>query len=169
VLGALSATAALLPACSSSTGPLSPGSPGTQCISYREGSPVTMGLYVLQNTGTATATVQGVSLPSDAHGLKMTSAWIVPIYHDPKNGNYETVGVGWDYPPPVTSNPQWKQRRPAVGGTVKPGQELNLVFGLIRTGARNGTSGGPVVTYSAGGSSHTMQMAVRMIVSPKCS
>jgi hypothetical protein len=169
LLGALPVAASLLAACSSSPGPLGTGGTGgTQCISYREGSPVTMGLYVLENTGTIPATVTGISLPPDAHGLTMTSAWLVPIYHDLKNGNHVAVGVGWDYPPPVKQNPQWPQRRPAIGGTVKPGQDLNLVFGLVRTTAKDGASGGPVVTYRAGGNSYTMQMAVRMIVSPRC-
>lgn len=167
LLGALAAVTALLAGCSSSPGPLgSGGTDGTQCATYREGQPVTIGLYVFQNAGTSPVTVQSVSLPSDAHGLRMTSAWLVPMYHDPKNGNTDTIGVGWPYPP--STRPMWPQRRPAVAGVVGPGQTLNLVFGLIRTSAHNGTSAGPTVVYTANGNTYTMQMAVSLVASANC-
>src|SRR4029077_1536967 len=46
LLGALSATTALLAACSSSQGPLgNGGTQGQQCFPGRQGQPVTLGLY----------------------------------------------------------------------------------------------------------------------------
>jgi hypothetical protein len=162
LLGALSATAALLAACSSSPGPLgSGGTQGQQCFPGRPGEPVTLGLYTLQNSGASTATITSVSLPTGASGLKMTRAWVVPIYHDPKTGNLELIGVGWPYPP--TSQPTWPQRRPAVGAVIKPGQDLNLVFGLIRTTSHDGRSDGPVIAYTANGSTYTMKEAVSLL------
>ena len=163
LLGALSATAALLAACSSSPGPLgNGGTPGQQCFPGRQGEPVTLGLYTLQNNGTSAATINSVRLPSDARGLKMTKAWVVPIYHDPKTGNLELIGVGWPYPP--TSQPTWPQRSPAAGAIVKPGQDLNLVFGLIRTTGGNGRSDGPVIVYTVNGSSYTIHEAVSLLL-----
>jgi hypothetical protein len=86
----------------------------------------------------------------------------VPIYHDPKTGNSELIGVGWPYPP--TSQPAWPQRRPAIGAVIKPGQNLNLVFGLIRTTGSSGRSDGPVVGYTANGSQYTIHEAVSLLL-----
>jgi hypothetical protein len=151
----LPALALLLAACSSDPPPLgSGGDPGGQCVPSVQGRPVSIGIYVLENTGHASVTITGVTLPS-AQGLTMTRPWLVPIYYDRKNGNHLTVGTGFPYPPPDT--PQWRERRLAIGGTIRPGQNLNLVFGVTRTTARSGTSGGPVVTYTAAGSAYTLK------------
>jgi hypothetical protein len=160
-------TAALLAACSSSPPPLgNGGTAGQQCMTYRQGEPVTTGLYDLDNAGTPPVTVQSVALPSSAHGLRMTMSWLVPIYHDPKNGDFDDVGVGFPYPP--TTAPEWGRRRPAAGGVIKPGQTFNLVFGLTRTSARAGRSGGPVITYTAGGNSYTLSEVTSLVVAGKC-
>jgi hypothetical protein len=165
MLGALSATAALLPACSSSPGPLGTGgTPGQTCMPWRQGQPVTVGLYDLDNSDTSPVTVKSITLPS-AHGLTMTKAWLVPIYHDPKNGNYVVLGVGAAYPP--TTAPEWRHREPAVGAVIHPHQDLNIVFGLIRTSARNGRSDGPATTYTAGGSTWTVKEQVSLVVAAR--
>ncbi len=96
----------------------------------------------------------------------MTTPWLVPIYHDPKTGNYETVGVGGPYPP--TYAPEWPNHRPAIGGIIKPGQDLNIVFGLTRTSAKAGHSDGPAITYTAGGSTYTVSEAVSLTVAAIC-
>lgn len=135
------------------------GTDGVQCMTYREGQPVTAGIYDLHNTGTSPATVHRVGLPS-AHGLRMTEVWLVPIRHT------TLIGAGWPYPP--TTSPVWAQRQPAAGAVIRPGQDLNLVFGLTRTSARDGRSAGPVIVYSASGTSYTMHEAVSLIVSGNC-
>lgn len=167
LLGALSIAAALLAAsCSSSSpGPLGLGGTGSACVPYREGAPVTFGLFDLHNSGSSPVTVQSLRLPA-ANGLRMTSAWLVPFYFDKKDGNTDTIGVGWAYPP--ATRPEWPQRRPAIGAVIKPGQDLNLVFGLIRTTPRNGTSDGPAIVYTSNGNTYTMQEGINLTVSPDC-
>jgi hypothetical protein len=90
----------------------------------------------------------------------------VPIYHDPKNGNSVTVGSGFPWPPPNT--PQWPHRKAAIGGTIRPGQTLNLVFGLVRTTPKAGTSAGPLITYTAGGNTYTVKEGFTLEVAAHC-
>jgi len=166
LLGALT-VAALLAACSSDPdpGPLgSGGVPGTQCSLGRLGVPITMGIYDLHNTGTSPVTVKTVTLPS-AHGLTMTKAWLVPIGQTGSGGTLD-VGAGWPYPPSFTAlvRSVWAQRRPAAGATIKPGQDLNLVFGLTRTTGSVGKSDGPAITYTAAGSTYTVQEKTSLVV-----
>lgn len=165
LLGALSA-AALLAACSSDpVGPLgSGGVKGAQCSLARIGVPITMGIYELHNTGTSTVTVQNVTLPG-ASGLTMTKAWLVPIGQTSGGGTID-VGAGWPYPPSFTAlvRAVWAQRRPAVGAAIKPGQDLNLVFGLTRTMGSVGKSDGPAITYTAAGSTYTVQEKTGLVV-----
>ena len=162
LLVALSGTAALLAACSTGPGPLGTGGDGgLQCSPGAQGRPITIGIYTLDNSGTSPVTVTSVTLPA-AHGLAMTkSSWLVPIYHDPRNGNDDTIGVTAGYPPTskadLAVNPEWRYRVPAAGATIRPGQTLNLVFGLIRTTARAGRSGGPLISYTADGMPYTVQ------------
>jgi hypothetical protein len=119
-----------------------------------------MGIYTLDNSGTSPVTVTSVTLPA-AHGLAMTRSWLVPIYHDPRNGNYVPIGVTADYPPiakaDVAIDPEWRNRVPAAGATIRPGQTLNLVFGLIRTTPKVGRSDGPLISYTADRNSYTVQ------------
>jgi hypothetical protein len=171
MLGALSA-AVLLASCSSDPGPLGDGgTPGQQCMGFQgfsPGTPLTTGIYELDNAGTAAATIQGVTL-AGAHGLRMTKAWLVPI-GQASNGNSMLVGAGWAYPPNFSKlvRYQWARRVPAVGATIKPGHGLNLVFGLIWAGGRAGTSPGPVIAYSAGGSSYTVSEQVTLEIATRC-
>jgi len=67
------------------------------------GRPVTTGLYELDNTSATPVTVQSVSL-SSPQGLHMTKSWLVPIFHDPKTGNWVDIGVGDAYPPTTARN-----------------------------------------------------------------
>ena len=167
LLGALSATTALLAAaCSSSPGPLgNGGTVATACLDYPQGKPVAVGIYDLTNSGKSPVTIQGVAMPS-AHGLRMTKPWLVPIYHDPNTGNHLDVGAGGSYPP--TTSPQWAQRKPALGGVIRAHQDLNLVFGLTRTSAKAGKSDGPEITYSSGGNNYTVQELTTLVVAATC-
>jgi hypothetical protein len=181
MLGALAA-AALLASCSSDPGPLGDGGTpgvvdqhmqrlaGQQCMDFQgfsPGTPLTTGIYELDNTGTAAATIQSVTLPG-AHRLRMTKAWLVPITQT--DGGTLDVGAGFSYPPsfPKAVRDVWARRVPAVGATIKPGHGLNLVFGLIWAGGRAGLSGGPVIAYAACGSSYTVSEQVTLEIAAKC-
>jgi hypothetical protein len=172
-------TAALLTACSSDpVGPLgNGGAPSLQCMSHRQGQPVTTGLFELDNTGSSPVTVQSVTLPS-ARGLRMTKSWLVPTFRDPKNGDFLDLGAGFPYPPAYSAYPPeyaaqvrrvWAERRPAAGAVIEPGEDLNLVFGLTRTTAKAGRSDGPLIVYSAGGSTYSLQELTDLIVAQDCS
>jgi hypothetical protein len=68
--------------------------------------------------------------------LKITTkAWLMPIYHDVKEGNWDVAGVAFPYPP--TKWPEWSHRQSAIGAVIRPGQDLNLIFGMTRTWARS--------------------------------
>jgi hypothetical protein len=170
LLGALSLTA-FVAACSStasSGGPLGDGGvPGIQCMRFGQGRPVTTGIYDLTDHGTSPVTIKSVTLPG-AHGLTMTKPWLAPIHYNPKNGDYVDVGVGAPYPPSTSETPQWAQRRPAIGGIIGASKTLTLVFGLTRTTAKAGKSSGPVIAYTAGGTSYTVKERVSLIVAADC-
>jgi hypothetical protein len=160
--------AALLASCSNGgIGPLGGGGTlGQQCILYRAGVPFANGFYDLHNTGTSLVTVTGVTVPS-MHGLKVVSKyWLVPIYHDPKNGNWVVIGVGFPWPPIYSAAvlSVWAKRKPAVGAVIRPGQDLNLVFAMMRTTQLRASSNGPSITYTAGGSSYTVSEQTSLVV-----
>ena len=113
------------------------------------GKPVLMGLFELKNQGTAPVTVRSVSLP-DAHGMAMTEAWLVPV-----NTSGPQLGVGLAYPP--VTYPLWPDRVPAVGAVIRPGQDLQLAFGVLRTTAADGSSDQPMIVYTAGRATYTLR------------
>lgn len=156
LLGALPAAATLLAGCSGlgASPPLGDGvSGGRTCTPAPQvGKPVSMVLFDLDNKTAGPVTVRGVSLPN-AHGMAMTEAWLVPLnQHGPQ------MGVGLEWPPtrPIWAS-QWAAREPAIGGVIRPGQVLELAFGVIRTTAADGYSDGPMVVYTAGRSSYTLR------------
>lgn len=166
LLGALSTTAALLAAACSSdpaVGPLGgPGDPGTECFPAAQGRTVTDGFDSLQNTGKIPATVQKVTL-TNPHGVTVTTkAWLVPIWHT--HGDYDVIGDGFPYPPVTWGT--WKQRRPAIGGVIRPGQSLNLLFGIKRT-ARVGRTGPTRIVYTAGGNTYTLTESTSTVMNPR--
>ena len=150
--------AALLSACSTGPGPLGNAGDGmfTECTPAPPGQTVTMGIWWLHNDGTSPVTIQSIHL--DEHDLRMTMPWLVPIYHNPKNGQFDEVGAGYPYPPAfnVAARWSWARRQPAVGALIRPSKSLNLVFGMTRTSAATGRAGGPVIVYSAGGTTYTL-------------
>ncbi len=148
LLGALSAVAALLAGCSAP--PLGTGSGAGVCTPAPQvGKPVDMGLFDLKNQGTAPVTIRSVSLP-DAHGMAMTEAWLVP-----SNTSGPQLGVGQPYPP--VTYPLWADRVPAVGAVIRPGQDVQLVFGVLRTTAADGRSDQPKIVYTAGRAAYTLR------------
>ncbi|MGH3209329.1 MAG: hypothetical protein ACRDNO_16365 [Trebonia sp.] len=153
LLAALSAVAALLAGCAGLGGqpPLGDGGNGGQAcaLAPQIGKPVDMAMFDLTNQGTAPVTVRSVSLP-DAHGLAMTEAWLVPF-----NTRGPQLGVGQPFPP--VTYPLWADRVPAAGAVIQPGRVLQLVFGVFLTTARDGTSDGPMVVYTAGRTTYTLR------------
>jgi hypothetical protein len=81
--------------------------------------------------------------------------------------NRTLIGAGFTWPP--ATNPAWAQRQPATGGTIRPGQTLNLVFGLTITSGTNGRSDGSVIDYSASGTSYTQDEPITLKVAEHCS
>ena len=167
LLGALSASPVLLAACSAAAGPLGDGgTPAIQCMDFPQGKPVTTGFFDLENSGKTPVTVTSVALPSSADGLRLsTRSWLVPLFYT-GNGGFDDVGVGAPCPP--TTAPEWPYRRPAVGSVIRPGQTLNLVFGLTRTGTSDGKTGGPVIMQYAGGNNYTVRELASLIVAAVC-
>jgi len=127
----------------------------TQCTPARPGQTITVGIWELHNHGTSPVTIQSIHI--GARNLRMTRLWLVPIYHDPKNGQFDSVGAG-PYPPTfsVAASWSWARRQPAIGAVIRASQTRNLEFGLTRTSATTGRAGGPVIVYSAGGSSYSL-------------
>jgi hypothetical protein len=158
LLGALSAVAALLAGCSSAGGPPplgNGGAGGRACTPAPQvGKPVNMALFDLNNQSTAPVTIRSVSLP-DAHGMAMTEAWLVP-----SNTSGPQLGVGFAYPP--VTYPLWADRVPASGAAIRPGQHLQLVFGVLRTTAADGSSDGPMIVYTAGPTTYTLREQVSL-------
>jgi hypothetical protein len=66
---------------------------------------------------------------------------------------------------PRPAGPRVRGQRPSV---IKPHEDLNLVFGLTRTTARNSYSGGPVITYSTGGTAYTVSEKTTLEVAKSC-
>lgn len=164
LLGALPAVAALLAGCSGTGGPPPLGSGGnggrTCSLAPQVGTPVVMGLFELKNQGADPVTVRSVSLPA-AHGMAMTEAWLVPRDGGPN------LGVGFPYPP-VTS-PLWAHRVPASGAVIEPGEDLNLVFGVLRTTTADGSSHGPMIVYTAGRTTYTLRESLSLALArTKC-
>jgi hypothetical protein len=103
--------------------------------------------------GTTPVTVTSVKLEAP-RGVTMTKAWLMPFYKPP-HGALSYVGAGEPYPP--TSWHEWPNRQPIPGAVIKPGQGLNLFFGLTRTTAGPAWIDGPVITYTANRTSYTLQ------------
>lgn len=175
LLGALMVTAALLGTFSAGPGPLGKsGAGGEQCAPDQQGHWETMAAEI-ENNGSSPVVILSVRLPADARNMRMTDAWIVPIYHDPKTGNFMLAGgEGFPYPPTEQLSPTWDQRTPAAGAVIRPGtgprEAVTLVFAVTRTSAATaGRSGPPVIVYSAGGTTYTAQQGFSMVLADKCS
>ncbi|MGH3290505.1 MAG: hypothetical protein ACRDP7_01725 [Trebonia sp.] len=91
----------------------------------------------------------------------MTEAWLV------RRDGGPNLGVGFPYPP-VTS-PLWARKVPAAGAVIEPGEDLNLAFGMLRTTAADGSSDGPEVVYTSGGTAYTLRENITLaLAGTKC-
>lgn len=153
--------ALLTAACSGSlpSGPLGDG--GAQaawCAPGTKGITMAMGVYVLENHSPYTVTVERFTLPTIVR-LTSTRAYLVPISHLPRRP-YELIGEAY-WPPKARV---WAQRRPVVGAVIKPGQTLNLVFGLTMISNHGGYTSGPTLTYTANGTSYSIEEQTALTV-----
>jgi len=130
----------------------------------------------VENSGSSPVVILSVRLPADARNMRLISAWIVPIYHDPKTGNYDLAGgEGFPYPPREQLSPTWDQRQPAAGAVIRPArgpkEAVTLVFGVTRTSAAHvGRSDPPVIVYEAAdGTTFTVQQGFSMVLAGTCS
>ena len=163
VLAALVTTMPLV-ASASETPPLGVAGGFDECVPPAAGAQFTLGSADLHNTAQDPVTVAGVRLALD--NLSMAGAWVLPIFHDTKHGNWDLVGDGFSYPP--TRWPTWPRRQQAIGAVIRPGQDLNLLIGLKRTSARNGRASGPVVDYVSDRQSFTLTFHINVTVSRRC-
>jgi hypothetical protein len=141
-----------------SAGPPPLGNPanwgsGLECS---PGKTLANGFYGIENPSDEAVTITSVRL-IDGPGQKMTSpAYLVPW--GPQYGHALVGLVPW--PPDV---PWWTQRRLAVGATIGPHSDANLVFQQTRTDARPRPAE-PEFTYAADGSSYTVIEPVQSII-----
>jgi hypothetical protein len=157
-LGVLLAAAAPLAGCSDGPAPLG-DPPSGSCEGYPgvPGEISSFGDYVLDNQSSSTVTIQSVTLGPTSKGLTIAGgAWILPIL----GGNMIAVG-SWppDRPPEqAPMAPAWAMRQHADGAHIKPGQTRSLILGVTRTTHKEpGRSRGPLIVYTAGGSTYTVQ------------
>jgi hypothetical protein len=129
----------------------------------------------IENRGSSPVVIRSVRLPADARNMGMLNAWIVPIYHDPKTGDFVlAAGGGVPYPPTEQLSPTWDQRKPAAEAVIRPAtgprEAVTLVIAVRRTSAAEaGRSDPPVIVYSAGGTTYTVQQGFSMVLADKCS
>ena len=165
MLGALLVTAALVGTFSPSTGPLGKsGAGGEECAPDQPGHWVAVADAV-ENFGSTPVMILSVRPPADARNVRMSRAWIVPIYHDAKTGNFDLAEPGV---------PTWNQRQPAVGAVIRPAkgpaEAVTLEYGVMRTTtATAGRSDPPVIVYKADGTTFTVQQGFDLVLADNCS
>jgi hypothetical protein len=127
----------------------------------------TIGTYVLgDNKGNSPVQITGITLPPD-HGLRMTKAYLVPIGH--ADGDSFSIGVATGFPATYSSLARrvWTERESLIGAVMRPGQNLNLVFGISLTTTHRGSSDGPRISYRSGGNSYYDQEQFGLQMDPK--
>jgi hypothetical protein len=146
----------------SGPGPLGDGGEqGTLCSPVGRGQVLSDGFDALRNTGVAPVTVEAVSL-ADPHGLRLLTAYIVPVA-----GDY-LYGVRAGFPPAAALNPGvlWSKRRLAVGASIprSDGHRVaNLVL-VLKPTASTGTAGGTQISYRVAGQNYQLQTKIRLVV-----
>jgi hypothetical protein len=143
----------------SSSGPLGPGSNGgyySICVRAPGDSDSFGGPY-LQNQGSSTITITGISLAG--RGVKLIGAVLIP--------GVRNSGIGDDYgypPSPDSGLPanlwarQWATRKSPDGYQLKPGAVAALVEGVAAT-TKSGGTGYPVISYAYGGLRYVLREA----------
>jgi hypothetical protein len=140
-------------------GPPPLGNPVTVALECSPGTTLADGFYAIENHSDEAVTITSVRL-AGGPGQAMTSvAYLVPW--GPKYG-HPLIGLVPPWPPNVQ---WWKQRRLAVGATIGPHSDANLVFRQTRT-SDHPKAAWPVFTYTANGSSYTYIESVQTIVVP---
>jgi hypothetical protein len=150
----------------SSRGPLGPGSNGgyySVCVRAPGDSDSFGGPY-LQNQGSSTITITGISLAG--RGVKLIAAVLIPGVRN------SGLGDAYGYPPgPGDGLPArlWATRKSPDGYQLKPGAVAALVEGVAATTQAGGT-GYPVISYTYDGSRYVLREAwgSRVIPTARC-
>jgi hypothetical protein len=123
------------------------------------GTTLADGFYALENDSGETVTITSVRLIGGPGQAMTSGAYLTPA----GPGHGPLIGLA-DWPPTA---PQWKQRKPAVGGTIEPHTWGNLVFAQTRT-SDHPKPAEPEITYTAGGASYTLTERFQTLVAVNC-
>jgi hypothetical protein len=141
-------------------GPPPLGNPATwdTGLECSPGTTLANGFYPIENHSDEAVTITSMRLVGGP-GQKMTGpAWLVPW-----GPQYNHPGIGLVPWPMATDLPWWKQRRLAVGATIGPHMDANLVFSQTRTDAHPEPAE-PEFTYTADGSTYTVTERIQTII-----
>jgi hypothetical protein len=126
------------------------------------------GFWNIDNTGKSPVTLTGITLPGTRDLRMATKAWLVRIAYS--GGEYMQIGDGGRWPPSddAVARAQWKQREPLIGAVLKPGQERNLVLGILWTAGHYGISDGPQIRYQSAGQTYVVNEQLTLAISATC-
>jgi hypothetical protein len=142
-----------------SNGPPPLANPSGAGLACTPGRTLADGFYVLENHTDEAVTITGVRLIGGPGQAMTSGAYLTPA----GPGHGPLIGLA-DWPPTA---PQWKQRKPAVGGTIEPHTWGNLVFAQTRT-SDHPKPAEPEITYTAGGASYTLTERFQTLVAVNC-
>jgi hypothetical protein len=125
------------------------------------GKTLANGFYGLENDSDKSVRITSVRLIGGPGQAMTSAAYLVPWGPAFSHG---LIGLNPPWPPTV---PWWKQRRLAVGATIGPHTDANLVFAQTRTEAHP-KSATPEITYAASGNSYTIIEPIRSVVALNC-
>lgn len=133
---------------------------GTECFPiHHRGAVITDGFNEVQNSGSAVAVIDKVTL-LDPHGLRVLTAWAVPV----RNLLY---GVEGGYPlASKIPGLQWPDRHLAAGASMPhtgSNAGTNLLV-VIQTSGRRATDHGLNVYYHVGDQSYHMLTGVDLVI-----
>jgi hypothetical protein len=148
---ALALAAVALAGCGSANaiGPLGGSEAGGNvCMQAVKTGVLTDGWPFVQNTSPTPAVIDKVDL-ANPHGMKLITAWAVPVT------GHDAYGAQPGYPPGKLQLPgfQWPQRRPAAGAVVPAHQtglkETDLLF-VVALLAKSSSATGVDIWYHVG-------------------
>ncbi|GAA0579314.1 hypothetical protein HPO96_13515 [Kribbella sandramycini] len=162
-LGAIVLAVGCVTACSWGDGPLQVGD-GHMTVCQPQAAKnvdATLGNDVITNTGKEAMVIKKVSTV-EAIGLKLADAVIMPIHEQ------TLVGVAGSWPPKQAAG--WGAQQPAVGYSVPPKSEMNLVVHLVRDQAVTEASLKALrVEYTIGHRSYQLETNTTLNLRPRCS
>lgn len=136
------------------------GDPGEWCLPWSRYPEFVFGVPLkFRADATDPITISAVE-PVDPEGVEMRSAFVVPV-----RATYRfSVGAL----PPTELKKPWRQRRPAVGATVDPGETTDVVATFSWTGPGTGSTSAMRISYTSGGQEHVARTTDRLVVPETC-